>query len=124
MYSSIDLALAKMERQVRRYKDRITDHKPNMGASKRMRQMILREAADAAVQAEGPQHSGFNIVREGEFQAERMSVEQAIMQMNLLDREFHVFTNISTGDINVVHRLPDGVFGLIETHGHVDDTSA
>jgi putative sigma-54 modulation protein len=125
MYSSIDLALAKMERQVRRYKDRITDHKPSMGNAKRMRHFVLEEgaSADAAAEQETPAAANFRIVKETEYQADRLTAEKAVMQMNLLHRNFLVFTNAQTGDINVVHRLEDGSYGLIETHGHVDESA-
>src|SRR5215468_2558769 len=47
MYSSIDLVMAKIERQVRRYKDRIRDHKPHMGEGVQVRaSVLLAEAFD------------------------------------------------------------------------------
>lgn len=128
MYSSIDLALAKMERQVRRYKDRIKHHKQHPGRSAKIRMRVLAERGldEVAVPAEvapeptpapepAPEPAGPTIVREREFVAERLSVNQAIMQMNLLHNAFLVFTNSDTGDINVVYRRDDGDYGLIET---------
>jgi putative sigma-54 modulation protein len=61
------------------------------------------------------------VIRERECRAERLDVHQAIMQMNLLHKQFLVFTNSRTGDINVVYRDEGTTFGLIETNGHVDD---
>lgn len=136
MYSSIDMALAKMERQVRRYKDRITAHKPQKGRTARVRQSEM--AADAfddtvaaPLGAEAPVHGSDTpapvsdtptpIVREKEFRADRLAVRDAVMQLNLLHKQFLVFTNMETGDINVVYRLDDSGYGLIETRGHVDD---
>ncbi|NVB36241.1 ribosome-associated translation inhibitor RaiA [Pseudenhygromyxa sp. WMMC2535] len=131
MYSSIDMALAKMERQVRRYKARITNHKPHKGKTARVRQTVYapdsfeepetmveaeqRRAAEAA-EAEAPV-----VAREKEFRAERLSVKDAVMQLNLMHKQFLVFTNTDTGDINVVYRMEDGGYGLIETRGHVED---
>ncbi len=43
-----------------------------------------------------------------------MSVEEAAMQMDLLDNNFFVFTNASSGTINVLYKRTDGNFGLIE----------
>lgn len=140
MYSSIDMALAKMERQVRRYKDRITTHKPHKGKAGRIRQTVLsgesfeepetmveaeqRRAAEAEGVSEAPSSESTEaapkIVREQEFSAERLTVQEAIMQLNLAHRQFLVFTNASSGDINVIYRLEDD-YGLIETRGHVDD---
>jgi putative sigma-54 modulation protein len=135
MYSSIDLALAKMERQVRRYKDRITNHKPAKGRAARVRQSVLSgesfgdvesslsEADPRPTQAttiEQPREPAPRLVREQEFRADRLAVQDAIMQLNLAHRQFLVFTNTETGDINVIYRLGDD-YGLIETRGHVDD---
>jgi putative sigma-54 modulation protein len=135
MYSSIDMALAKMERQVRRYKDRITTHKPHKGQIARVRQTVLSgdsfdepetmveaERRRAAEQAAGTvvDDAAANVVREKEFRAERLTVQDAVMQLNLMHKQFLVFTNTETGDINVIYRM-EADYGLIETRGHVDD---
>lgn len=138
MYSSIDMALAKMERQVRRYKDRMRDHKPHKGRVNRVRQAVFAaesfdafeqevmrsEATPPATPASLPRPddgAGPKVVRSREFRAERLTVDQAAMQMNLLHKSFYVFTNAATGDINVIYRIDTGEYGLIETQGHVDD---
>lgn len=136
MYSSIDMALAKMERQVRRYKDRIKSHQPHRGRSAKVRQAVFSsdnfeyvdpvpstapradsEPVDVSHAGEAPV-----VIREKEFKAERLDVQQAIMQMNLLHKAFFVFTNAETGDINVVYRTDEGHIGLIETRGHVGES--
>ena len=140
MYSSIDMALAKMERQVRRYKDRITQHKPHKGKAARVRQLVIsgdafdeprpmtepeprRPEPPAAVDSGALplDQSAAKIVREKEFRAERLTVQEAVMQLNLMHKQFLVFTNTETGDINVIYRADDGDYGLIETRGHVED---
>lgn len=123
MYSSVDLALAKMERQVRRYKSRISDHKPAQGRVAKVRESFMTESASAAVQESVPEAPAYTVVREKESQAERLSVDEAIMQMNLLHRSFLVFTNQKNDHINVVYRAEDGTFGLIETQGYVDPSA-
>jgi putative sigma-54 modulation protein len=133
MYSSIDMALAKMERQVRRYKERISAHKPHKGKAARVRQGVVTaesfeeasEAADARASAPTPAPSeapaGPALVHEKEYRAERLTVSEAIMQLNLMHKQFLVFTNTATSDINVVYRLENGDYGIIETRGHVDE---
>lgn len=127
MYSSIDMALAKMERQVRRYKDRIRSHQPSRGRSAKIRQRVFEAGVSATPEAPeyvvpvSPEADLPAVIREREFKAERLDVQQAIMQMNLLHKAFLVFTNSKSGDINVVYRTDDGNYGLIETQGHVDD---
>lgn len=137
MYSSVDMALAKMERQVRRYKARIKHHKANEGRTAKVKLGVIAAASvsDAHVEedegqvasttaaaADQPRRSfptTTNIIRQTEFHAERMTVDAAIMQMNLLHKQFYVFTNAGSGDINVVYLLEDGNFGLIEPQAGV-----
>lgn len=57
----------------------------------------------------------FKIVRNKRFEMKPMSVEEAILQMNLLGHMFYVFFNIDTESINVVYQRKDGNYGLIET---------
>jgi putative sigma-54 modulation protein len=121
MYSSIDMALAKMERQVRRYKDRITDHKKNVGRGAKVRMSVIagegpsEAAVNEATRETEPEPDVIpNIVHKKEFKAERLSVQQAIMQMNLLNNVFLVFVNADTGQVNVVYHRDDGSYGLIE----------
>lgn len=135
MYSSIDMALAKMERQVRRYKDRITAHKPHKGKAARVRQGVVSaeafeeptESANASEAHAEPANEApgaqvpTTLVHEKEFRAERLTVSEAIMQLNLMHKQFLVFTNTATSDINVVYRLENGDYGVIETRGHVDE---
>ena len=44
-----------------------------------------------------------------------MTIDEAILQLELLDERFHVFQNATDRAINVVYRREDGSFGLIET---------
>ena len=46
--------------------------------------------------------------------AKPMSVDEAVMQMDLLHKDFLVFTDANTGELNVLYRRKDGKFGLIE----------
>ena len=144
MYSSIDLALAKIEKQLRRHKDRLRDHKPSHGEPKMFRMGVLSpldsddeingisniteemevyssaavEAAEAAtngavVNADGEE---VNVLKQRDYQATSMTVQQAVVQLDLLDdREFFVFTNAESKAINVVFKRRDGNIGLIET---------
>ncbi len=121
LYSSVDLALAKMERQVRRYKDRIRHHKPHEGRTAKVRlgviaaETVTDEVAEAAQKAREAQKAEQSAtVHTKTIRAERLSADQAIMQMNLMHKQFFVFTNVDTGEVNVVYRLDNGDFGIIE----------
>lgn len=133
MYSSVDMALAKMERQVRRYKARIKHHKASEGRTAKVKLGVIAaesvtdqiaEEEDTAVHpaptstASAPAPADFKrvVIRETHVVTERLSVEGAIMQMNLLHKQFYVFSNANTGDLNVVYVAEDGNYGLIEPH--------
>lgn len=127
MYSSVDLALAKMERQVRRYKDRIRHHKGHEGRSAKVRLGViaseretdeLAEASAGAPAIGAPEQAGAQgqgrVIRAREVETERLTIDQAIMQMNLLHKAFYVFTNAVTGSVNVLYRRDAATYGLIE----------
>ena len=58
-------------------------------------------------------HAEPSIIKTDSFQVKPMSVEEAVMQMDLLEKEFLVFTDSGSEVINVVYRRKDGNYGLI-----------
>lgn len=136
MYSSIDLAAARIERQVRRWKDKIRDHKPHGGPSFSLRQRVLSAdaleptAAEAGAPGDGaatrpvaPRAPGFTVIKESTFTVRPMRVDDAVMQLNLLGNDFLVFNDVDSQGLSVVYRRKDGNYGLIETgsraHGDI-----
>jgi putative sigma-54 modulation protein len=135
MYSSIDLATARIERQVRKWKDKIRDHKPHGGPSVSVREMVIlaeelepRPGAPGGAPADttpsrvaakpgpaSPAAPAFRVVKDETFTARSMKVEDAVMQLNLLGDELLVFTDINSQTISVLYRRKDGNYGLIET---------
>ncbi len=106
MYSAIDLVIDKLEKQVKRYKERLKDHKThgNLPPTKKILVPSQEESARKP-----------RIVKTENMFIKPMSVEEALMQLELLDNDFLVFTNSSTSNINVLYRRKDGDYGLIET---------
>jgi len=104
MYSSIDLVIEKLERQIEKYRTRIL--KRNRKAAKD--QDVGNGAAAEVLEEES------KIVRRKKFQVKPMSVDEAVMQMNLVGHSFFVFLNEDTHQINVVYRRHDGNYGLLE----------
>jgi putative sigma-54 modulation protein len=123
MYSSIDLVMAKIERQVRRYKEKIRSHKPVSLTTIPVHEMVLEaESLDRSPvgEEEGGEEpatdsAGPRVIRSNKFFAKEMTVDEAVMQMDLLGNEFLVFMNAATKEVNVVYRRKDGNYGLIET---------
>lgn len=157
MYSSIDQALDKIEKQLRRHKDRLHDHQPSNGEARKFKMGVLTPLSPPGVEEEqdedyeqlgyydsdfeedyerypGPDEQGaeqqqevretvetqqqgeVEVLRQDMYEAKPMSVEEAVLQLELLeDRPFFVFTNSETDDINVVYWRDDDNVGLIET---------
>jgi putative sigma-54 modulation protein len=108
MYAAVDAVVDKIERQLKRYKEKIKNHKPAAGRERQVEKTIL--------EAESIDEGGGGapvIIRSRSFPVKPMSVEEAVMQMDLLNKEFLVFTDSTSEEINVVYRRKDGNYGLI-----------
>lgn len=101
VYSSIDEVTEKLERQVKKYKEKLVSHRK-------------AEGKVGAVSPESALPETGKIIKNKRFELKPMSPDEAAMQMELLDKDFFVFTNDTSGDINVIYRRKDGNFGLIE----------
>jgi len=114
MYSSIDMVSAKIERQARRYKEKLRGHKVRDITPLAVFHSVIETPEESEEPVEPKKDS--NVVAREQVEARAMTVDEAIMQLNLLHADFHVFRNEeSKGQISVVYRRPDGAFGLIET---------
>lgn len=107
MYAAIDLVVDKIERQLKRYKEKLKAHKPS---NDRGRQVVKTVYSADSIE-EGASEPA--IIRSRSFPVKPMAVEEAVMQMDLLEKEFLVFTDAGTAEINVVYRRKDGNYGLI-----------
>ena len=131
MYSSIDLCIAKIERQVRKYKGKLEGMKarPHHVQAMPWSHSIVAEAFHALEDTTGangkpapmPAHDGhsstpeFKVVKTEKFHAQPMSVADAIVAMNLSNESFLVFRHDTDGRVAVVYKREDGAYGLIET---------
>jgi putative sigma-54 modulation protein len=113
MYASVDAVLSKLDRQVKRFKDKINSHKPR----------IAKEDQDYGHQIIEVDH-GFEagteiqvlhkVVLREKIPLKPMTVEEAAMQLDLVDDDFLVFSNAETQHVNVMYAREDGTYGLIE----------
>lgn len=107
MYAAIDSVVDKIERQLKKYKEKIKEHKPASGRERQVEKTVL--AAESIDEGRGEPI----IIRSNSFSVKPMAVEEAVMQMDLLHKEFLVFTDSASEEINVVYRRKDGNYGLI-----------
>ncbi|MBA3348605.1 MAG: ribosome-associated translation inhibitor RaiA [Actinobacteria bacterium] len=104
--SSIDQVVDKLERQVKRYRE------------KRSARGSARRANGHAHASSEPQFSAEQIermvVKSKQFELRPMSAEEATLQLELVGHDFFVFENESSGATNIVYRRRDGGYGHIE----------
>lgn len=107
MFASIDSAVATLERQIRKNKTRL---------AKRLREDAFERTVDeVSTFVPEPEEEEFQVVRTKKFPLKPMTVEEAILQMNLLEHTFFAFRNEdSDGAFAVVYKRNDGGYGLIE----------
>ncbi len=98
MYASIDLVVDKLDRQYRKYKTR-----------ERKKLVHETNVHKSTEPTELP-----NVVRRKTFPVKPMTLDEALMQMDLLGHDFFAFTNAETDSINVLYRRHDGDYGLLE----------
>lgn len=103
--SALDKSIDNIERQIRKNKTRL---------QKRLREgAFMADDSAAYTPADDIQDEGEFIIRTKRFEYTPMSVEEAIMQMNLLGHEFFVFNDADSSETCVVYKRRDGNYGLI-----------
>lgn len=105
MYASVDSGVAAIERQIRKNKTRL---------EKRLRQGAFEKAAAHAEQMAESEET-YELIRRKRFVVEAMSVEEAMLQMNLIGHQFYFFRNADEGNVySVLYKRANGGYGLIE----------
>jgi putative sigma-54 modulation protein len=105
MRSAIDKVAAKLERQARRYKERVVDRHAGKGAPAPAAPV---ESADEPELEVGP-----TIVKVKNVDLKPMSREEAMLQLELLGHDFFLFASDDTDEFNVLYRRRDGDYGLL-----------
>jgi len=108
IFAAIDAVVDKMQRQIKRYKERIHQRGERAAGEK-----PVAAAMEEEPPAEPDGELG-SIVRTKRFTVSPMSPEEAVEQMELLGHDFYVFFNIETESINVLYRRRDNDYGLLQ----------
>jgi len=103
MYTSIDLVQETIERQLKKYKTKLTDKYQTGGD-------FSDEFLDESLEDE----DAIKIVRTKRFAIKPMDAEEACLQMEMLNHNFYVFRNAETDQVNVVYKRKSDTYGLIE----------
>ena len=102
MYVSIDLVEEVIERQLRKYKNKLIARQ--QGGGNFQKEFMEKDSEDLEVK----------IIRSKKFDIKPMYPEDACVQMELLGHSFFAFVNAETDEINVVYRRKGGTYGILE----------
>lgn len=108
LYASIDLAVDKIEKQLVKYKEKLKDkklHDKDYDTPLRLNVLDSQSVED----------SDTRIIVTKDIPVKPMDPEEAVMQMDLLNKSFFVFRNSDTNQVAVVYQRDDGNIGLIES---------
>ena len=101
LYASIDFAIDKLERQIRKNKTKMNRHKEKYVEISEFEVGVDEETIS-------------DVVKRKAIEVKPMSEEEAILQMELLGHAFFVFKNIDNNSTNVIYKRKDNDYGLIE----------
>ena len=103
MYVSIDLVEEVIERQLRKYKNKLIDKEQNAA-----------HLSQSFIEADDLEDEDIQIIRSKKFAMKPMDPEEACVQMELIGHNFFVFRNSETDEVNVVYKRKGNTYGLIE----------
>ncbi|WP_374468001.1 ribosome hibernation-promoting factor, HPF/YfiA family [Phenylobacterium sp.] len=117
-HMAFDVALEKMDKRIRRYKRRLTDH--SLAAHAKQAEtaayFVIRPTEDED-EEEDDSAAGFPepmVIAETEKPVRTMTVSMAVMELDLTESQTIVFRNAAHGGLSVVYRRPDGNIGWID----------
>ncbi len=98
---ALDACIDKIIRQIRKNKTRL---------AKQLRDNTFTDNIESVPD----EQVDYEVIKHKSFELRPMSVEEAILQMNMLSHEFFMFKNAETGDVNVVYKRSDGNYAVLE----------
>lgn len=118
--SCVDAALAHLEKQLKKYKQRLKDHHRQPRENR-----AARDAVAYVIQAEEhleEEPVGLNapVIAESAAKIARLSVGEAVMQLDISTTSFVLFHNTKEGRLNLVYRRPDGNIGWLDPQPHLE----
>ena len=136
MYASIEQVLDRIERRMRKYKTRLMQkHRPRRHGVQHLEEKVLRWewlerlaeleqngteeaplelAKEEQEQQQEAQQHGPEVVHTEKYPVKPMFIDEAVLQMEMSNKQFLVFLNAKTEKVSVLYRRKTGDFGLIE----------
>ena len=122
-YAAVDAMSEKLLRQLKKYKDRLQKHRQRRQAAEDVKAnfapiQTVEQHVDESSLDEAPNEMFAEyipkIVHKEVRDLQSMSVDEAVMQMDLMHMNFYIFQNLKSGEINVVFRRDDGNVSWLE----------
>jgi len=104
-----DGCLSKLDRQIRKNKTKLAKHLRQPAIESY--DIVFDETSDV-----DDDIKEFNIIKKKRIDSKPMAVEEAVLQMNMLDHDFYIFRQSDTNELNIVYKRKDGDYGLIEVN--------
>lgn len=111
MYGSIDLSVKSLERQIKKFKEKLIDnhHHPK-------KKGLIPLSAEKIIKAESVgSEGGIDVLELVEHEVSHLNVEEAIITMVNQERDFLLFNNTESGKLNFVYKRSDGHYGVIDS---------
>lgn len=100
MYNNIDLALPKIEGQIRKYRTKL--------------EKVRNNAIDGEMLYAPTKDASNELVKTKSFELKKSTTDDAIAEMDMLDHDFFAYVNEKSGMVNIVYRRQDGKVGLLD----------
>ena len=115
MYAAIDVAAAKVERQLRKYKTKVIDKRQQpKNLQEVFKEGIATDVLSLLEERLVEVDDEHQIVRVKEIELAALTEEEALIQIDLLGHDFFMYTNSITGLVNVMYRRKDGSYGILK----------
>ncbi len=106
MHLAVDGCIDKIEKQLKKQKEKIRDHKPKS----------IRHSEGKVAESEDEESTSSKIVETRKIVLKPMSLDEAVMEMEGNKARFIIYRDSSSENVSLVHRLDDGNYALIETN--------
>lgn len=104
MYGSIDLVVDKIERQIRKNKTKIEKrHREKVSTGQLFTEALVEEESTDS-----------QVVRTKQIDLKPMTLDEALLQMELVGHDFFIYTDVETNGTHVIYKREDGDIGLLE----------
>lgn len=106
IYAAVDVVLDKLERQIRKHKTKL---------NKKIKERLpMADAFFVAESESADEAKKMDIIKEKKIELRPMDVEEAILQLQLIDHDFYFFLEANTNQPMVVYKRKEGQFGIIQ----------